>query len=111
MLDMLNLPVPRLEGGKPQTIVAKPNNEQQAYMQVLAERSEAIYSGAVEPSVDNMLKITGEARRLGLDAWCVIPNAVNNPDSKVNRCIDKIMEIYERTAEEKSVQAISAILP
>ena len=38
MLDMLNLPVPRLEGGKPQTIVAKPNNEQQAYMQVLAER-------------------------------------------------------------------------
>ena len=104
--DMLNLPVPQLEGGKPQTIVAKPNDEQQAYMQVLAERSEAIHSGAVDPSVDNMLKITGEARLLGLDARCVIPNAENNPDSKVNLCIDKIMEIYERTAEEKGVQAI-----
>ena len=104
--DMLNLPVPQLESGKPQTIVAKPNDEQQAYMQVLAERSEAIHSGAVDPSVDNMLKITGEARLLGLDARCVIPNAENNPDSKVNLCIDKIMEIYERTAEEKGVQAI-----
>lgn len=104
--DMLNLPVPELEGGKPQTIVAHPNDEQKAYMQVLAERSEAIHSGAVDPSEDNMLKITGEARLLGLDARCVIPNAENYPDSKVNLCIDKIMEIYDRTSAEKGVQAV-----
>ena len=104
--DMLNLPVPELEGGKPQTIVARPNDEQKAYMQVLAERSEAIHSGAVDPSEDNMLKITGEARLLGLDARCVIPNAENYPDSKVNLCIDKIMEIYDRTSAEKGVQAV-----
>ena len=104
--DMLNLPVPELEGGKPQTIVAHPNDEQKAYMQVLAERSEAIHSGAVDPSKDNMLKITGEARLLGLDARCVIPNAENYPDSKVNLCIDKIMEIYDRTSAQKGVQAI-----
>ena len=63
--DMLDLPVPKLEGGKPQTIVAHPNDEQKAYMKVLAERSEMIHSGAVDPSKDNMLKITGEARLLG----------------------------------------------
>ena len=104
--DMLDLPVPKLEGGKPQTIVAHPNDEQKAYMQVLAELSEAIHSGAVDPSEDNMLKITGEARLLGLDARCVIPNAENYPASKVNLCIDKIMEIYDRTSAEKGVQAI-----
>lgn len=104
--DMLNLPVPEIEGGKPQTIVAKPNDVQKAYMQVLAERSEAIHSGAVDPSVDNMLKITNEAHLLGLDARCIVPNAENLPDSKVNLCIDKVMEVYEQTAEQKGVQAI-----
>ena len=104
--DMLNLPVPEMVGGKPQTIVAKPNEVQKAYMQVLAERSEAIHSGAVDPSVDNMLKITNEARLLGLDARCIVPNAENLPDSKVNLCLDKVMEVYEQTAEQKGVQAI-----
>lgn len=104
--DMLNLPVPEMVGGKPQTIVAKSNDVQKAYMQVLAERSEAIHSGAVDPSVDNMLKITNEARLLGLDARCIVPNAENLPDSKVNLCIDKVMEVYEQTAEQKGVQAI-----
>lgn len=104
--DMLNLPVPEMEGGKPQTIVAKPNEVQTAYMQVLAERSEAIHSGAVDPSADNMLKITNEARLLGLDARCIVPNSENYPDSKVNLCVDKVMEIYQQTAEQKGVQAI-----
>ena len=104
--DMLNLPVPEMEGGKPQTIVAKPNEVQTAYMQVLAERSEAIHSGAVDPSADNMLKITNEARLLGLDARCIVQNSENYPDSKVNLCVDKVMEIYQQTAEQKGVQAI-----
>ena len=108
---MLDLPVPKLEGGKPQTIVAHPNDEQKAYMKVLAERSEWIHSGAVDPSKDNMLKITGEARLLGLDARCVIPNAENYPASKVNLCIDKIMEIYDRTSAERECRLFSAISP
>ena len=104
--DMLNLPVPELEGGKPQTIVAKPNEFQQAYMQVLAKRSEAIHNGTVDPTVDNMLKVTHEARLLGLDARAINPEIENTPDSKVNLCIDKVMEIYQNTAEQKGVQAI-----
>ena len=104
--DMLSLPVPKIEGGKPQTIVAKPSEAQRAYMQVLAARSEAIHNGTIDPSVDNMLKITNEARLLGLDARSIIPNADNLPDSKVNLCIDKVMDVYNQTADQKGVQAI-----
>ncbi len=56
--DMLNLPVPKVEGGKPQTVVSKPNDFQKAALQILAARSERIHSGAVDPHEDNMLKIT-----------------------------------------------------
>lgn len=104
--DMLKLDVPELEGGKPQTIVAKPNDFQKAYMQVLAQRSEDIHSGSIDPAVDNMLKVTHEARLLGLDARAINPEAENTPDSKVNLCIDKVMEIYKNTEEQKGVQAI-----
>ncbi len=104
--DMLNLPVPEIEGGKPQTLVAHPNDFQKAYMKELAIRSEAVHNGAVEPNVDNMLKITGEARLLGLDARCLNPDAENYPDSKVNMCIDKVVEIYTNTKAQKGVQAI-----
>ena len=104
--DMLKLDVPELEGGKPQTIVAKPNDFQEAYMQVLAQRSEDIHSGSIDPAVDNMLKVTHEARLLGLDARAINPEAENTPDSKVNLCIDKVMEIYKNTEEQKGVQAI-----
>ena len=104
--DMLDLPVPEIKGGKPETIVATPNDYQKAYMKILAERSEAIHNGSVDAKIDNMLKVTGEARLLGLDARCLNPDAENYPDSKVNLCIDKVMEIYTRTTAQKGVQAI-----
>lgn len=104
--EMLNLPVPEVESGKPQVISAKPNEFQQAYMKVLADRSEAIHSGSVDPSVDNMLKITNEARLLGLDARTINPDADNYPNSKVNLLIEKVMEIYTETTAQKGVQAI-----
>ena len=104
--EMLKLPVPEIQGGKAQTVVAKPNEFQQAYMQILAERSEAIHNGTVDPTVDNMLKITHEARLLGLDARCLNPEAENYPDSKVNMCIDNIIKIYNDTTEQKGVQAV-----
>lgn len=104
--DMLDLPVPEIKGGKPETIVATPNDYQKAYMKILAERSEAIHNGSVDAKIDNMLKVTGEARLLGLDARCLNPDAENYPDSKVNLCIDKVMEIYTKTTAQKGVQAI-----
>lgn len=104
--EMLSLPVPEVEGGKPQVISAKPNEFQKAYMQVLADRSEAIHEGHIDPSVDNMLKITNEARLLGLDARCINPDADNYPNGKVNLLISKVMEIYTETTEQKGVQAI-----
>lgn len=104
--DMLNLPTPDIEGGKPQIISAKPNEFQQAYMTILAARSEAIHNGNVDPSEDNMLKITNEARLLGLDARCISPDAGNDPYSKVNLLISKVMEIYTETTPQKGVQAI-----
>lgn len=104
--DMLNLPVPEIEGGKPQTVVSKPNDFQKAALQILADRSERIHSGSIDPHDDNMLKITNEARLLGLDARALNPAAENYPDSKVNMCIDNIMKIYEETKEQKGVQAI-----
>ncbi len=104
--EMLNLPVPEIEGGKPQTVVSKPNEFQQAYVKILGERSERIHSGTVDPRDDNMLKITNEARLLGLDARAINPEAENYPDSKVNMCIDNVLKIYEDTKEQKGVQVI-----
>lgn len=104
--DMVQLPVPKMLGGKPQIIVANPSDFTRAYMKTLAARSERIHSGSVEPSVDNMLKITHEARLLGLDPRCLNPNAENAPDSKVNKCIDNVCRIYEKTAVQKGVQVI-----
>ncbi len=104
--DMLKLPVPNIIGGKPQTIVAKPDEFQKAYIQELAERTERIATGSVDPRVDNMLKITHEARLLGLDARAINADADNRPDSKVNLCIDNIMKIYHDTTAEKGVQIV-----
>ncbi len=104
--EMLNLPVPEIEGGKPQVIAAKPNEFQLSYMKTLAARSENIHSGAVDPRTDNMLKVTNEARLLGLDARTINTDAENYPDSKVNLCVDKVMEIYEKTSDTKGVRRI-----
>lgn len=104
--ESLNLPVPNIIGGKAQTVVAKPDDFQKAYIQSLAERSERIQSGSVDPSEDNMLKITHEARLLGLDSRAINPDAENRPDSKVNLCIDNIMKIYHDTDEQKGVQIV-----
>ena len=104
--EMLNLPVPEIEGGKPQTVLAKPNEFQQEYVKILAKRSEQIHAGNVDPREDNMLKITHEARLLGLDARCINPAAENDPESKVNLCIDRVMDIYDQTTDKKGVQVI-----
>lgn len=104
--DMLKLPVPKLETGKPIVIISKPDERQKAYMKELATRSETIHSGTVDPRQDNMLKITHEARLLGLDTRCIFKDAQPAPDSKVMKLIDNLEKNYRKTMTEKGVQIV-----
>lgn len=104
--DMLKLPVPKLETGKPIVITSKPDERQKAYMKELATRSETIHSGTVDPRQDNMLKITHEARLLDLDTRCIFKDAQPAPDSKVTKLIDNLEKNYKNTMTEKGVQIV-----
>lgn len=104
--DMLKLPVPKLETGKPIVVTSKPDERQKAYMKELATRSETIHSGTVDPRQDNMLKITHEARLLGLDTRCIFKDAHPAPDSKVMKLIDNLEKNYRKTMAEKGVQIV-----
>lgn len=104
--DMIDLPIPKIKGDKPTIVVAKPSPFQREIMKTLAERSEKIHNGSVDPSVDNMLVITNDARRLGLDGRAYDDSAENFPESKVNICINNCLDIYKATADTKGVQII-----
>ena len=104
--DMIKLPVPDMKTGKPIVVSAKPDEFQKEYMTQLAQRAELIHSGAVDPREDNMLKITHEARLLGLDCRCINPEAIPAPDSKVNKLLDNLVENYNSTMAERGVQIV-----
>ncbi|MCM1276901.1 MAG: helicase [Lachnospiraceae bacterium] len=104
--DMIKLPVPKLKTGAPIVVSSKPDDRQKAYMKELARRSEAIHNGNVDPSEDNMLKITHEARLLGLDSRCIFKDAEPAPDSKVMKLLDNLEQNYRETAEQKGVQIV-----
>ena len=104
--DMIKLPVPKLKTGEPIVITAKPDDRQKAYMKELAARSEAIHNSNVDPNIDNMLKITHEARLLGLDSRCIFKNAQPTPDSKVMKLLDNLEQNYRDTMEQKGVQIV-----
>ncbi len=104
--DMIKLPVPKLKTGEPIIVSAKPDEYQKAYMKELAARSEAIHNGNIDPSVDNMLKITHEARILGLDSRCIFKEAEPTPDSKVMKLLDNLEQNYRETMEQKGVQIV-----
>jgi hypothetical protein len=104
--DMIKLPVPELKSGKPIVVSSKPDEYQKEYMQQLAQRAEAIHGGNVDPREDNMLRITHEARLLGLDSRCMIPTATPAPDSKVNKLLDNLVENYNNTMAERGVQIV-----
>ncbi|WP_243141156.1 DUF6908 domain-containing protein [Alkaliphilus pronyensis] len=103
--DMLNLPVPKLKGGKSKVIVAESNDYIDEMMASFAERAEHI-RGGIDPRIDNMLKVTNEARLLGLDPRTLDPDAPNDPDSKVNRCIEAVYQEYMESSEVKGTQII-----
>lgn len=104
--DMVKLPVPKINNGKPTIVVCPPTIFQKVYVKSLGDRSEKIHSGAIDPSVDNMLKITNEARLLGLDPRCINGAESVDPDSKINKCVENIMQIYKNTTKDKGVQAV-----
>lgn len=104
--DMIKIPVPKLKTGEPIVVTAKPDDRQKAYMKELAARSEAIHNGNIDPSVDNMLKITHEARLLGLDSRCIFKEAEPTPDSKVMKLLDNLEQNYRETMEQKGVQIV-----
>lgn len=107
MSDTLHIPnVPTMKTGKPIVIKSQPDALQKKYMDILAKRAEAIHNGNIDPRIYNMLKITHEARLLGLDGRCLNKDWTPSPDSKVNKLCDNLEAIYNETNEDKGVQIV-----
>ena len=104
--EMLNLPRPRLETGKPITVARPMSEEQQALQQQLVERYERLRSQKVDPREDNALAITTDGRKLALDARMLSDTAADFPDSKMEAMLDNVMERWRRTADKRSTQMI-----
>ena len=104
--DMLHLPVPELVGGKPTNVVLQPSEVQKRMVKGLADRAEKVRSGKVQPTEDNMLRITNDGRKLALDQRLMNPLLPDDPGSKANACVDKVYEIWEKTKEQHSTQMI-----
>lgn len=94
--DMLKLPVPALVGGKPTNIQLKPSEIQKQMVAELGERADKIRNREVKPYVDNMLKITNDGRKLALDQRLIDPDLPDDPDSKVNICVGKVLNYGSR---------------
>lgn len=104
--DMLKLPVPDLEGGKPINVQLQPSSIQRVMVADLGKRADTVRKGSVDPKEDNMLKITNDGRKLALDQRLIDPQLPDDPNSKVNACVDRVFEIWERTKENRSTQLI-----
>lgn len=101
--DMLNLPIPQLRGGNYIIEQSEPDWFVESVMEEFVKRAEAIRSGMVDPSVDNFLKITHEARLLGIDARLLYPDAPINPDGKLNHVVDKVAAEYFAFNQEGNI--------
>ena len=101
--DQLHLPVPE---AKFETVVVQSSEHQQAMVAELSERAAAVHSGVVDPSVDNMLKITSDGRKLGLDQPLMNPLLPDDPNSKLNACVRNVLRIYEEGQSEKLTQLL-----
>ena len=101
--DMLDLPKPEAHY---EVIKTMPTAEQKEILKVLSDRADDVRGSDVDPKIDNMLRITGDGRKLALDQRLVNPMLPDNPDSKVNKCVKKIFEIWEDTKENRSAQLV-----
>ena len=101
--DMLNLPVPKANF---HTEVIQPNELQRAVVAELAERAERVRARAVDPSTDNMLRITNDGRKLALDMRLINPLAADDPNGKVATCARNVARIWAQTKDQRSTQLI-----
>ena len=101
--DQLNLPTPEVEY---HNIVAEPTGHQKEMVKALSERASKVHSGSVDPSQDNMLKITSDGRKLGLDQRIVNQLLPDEPGTKVNQCVDNIMQIWRDGEADKLTQLV-----
>lgn len=101
--DTLKLDVPDCDY---QVVQVEATPFQQELVQELADRADAINAGNVDPTIDNMLKITSDGRKLGLDPRLIDPSFENNPDTKLNRCVENVARIHAETAEDRLTQII-----
>jgi hypothetical protein len=103
---MLNLPRPKLDGEKPTIRNAPATPELKAFVQELAARAERLKTNRVDPSVDNMLKITSEGRKAALDLRLMKPSTPDEPQGKVNLAVENIHRIWADSAAERSAQLV-----
>ena len=101
--DQLHLPVPEVEY---HNVVAKPTEVQKGLVQELSERAAAIHSGSVDPSTDNMLKVTSDGRKLGLDQRIINPDFPDQDGSKVNLCVENILQVWKDGEADKLTQLV-----
>ena len=101
--DTLKLDVPDCDY---QVVQVEATPFQQELVQELADRADAINAGNVDPTIDNMLKITSDGRKLGLDPCLIDPSFEDNPDTKLNRCVENVVRIHAETAEDRLTQII-----
>ncbi|MDO0824048.1 SNF2-related protein [Desulfosporosinus nitroreducens] len=101
--DQLKLPIPKANY---HTVVLKPTEHQKDMVQELSERAAAVHGGSVDPRTDNMLKITGDGRKLGLDQRIINPLLPDDPDSKVNACVNNILRIWQGGQADRLTQLV-----
>ena len=101
--DQLHLPVPE---AKFETVVAKPSDIQKEMVQELSKRAAKIHSGTVDASVDNMLCVTNDGRKIGLDVRLMNPMLPDDPNSKLNVCVQNVLKIWEEGKDQKLTQLL-----
>jgi N12 class adenine-specific DNA methylase len=106
--EMLNLPRPTLIGGKPIVVASPMSLDQHMLQQSLVDRYEKIRSQKIDPRIDNALAITTDGRKLATDARMLDPKAEDSPDSKINRLVANLAEIWEQSKEQRGTQLIFA---
>ena len=104
--DMLNLPRPELENGRPAIAAAPASPELKAFIRTLTERAERLKKERVDPAVDNMLKITGEGRKAALDMRLIDPGAVADQETKIDLAVSRIIKIWNATQDGRSTQLV-----
>ncbi|MBS0265668.1 MAG: DEAD/DEAH box helicase family protein, partial [Planctomycetes bacterium] len=104
--EMLDLPRPRLQGGKPHIVACPMSEEQSGLQQELVQRYDRLRSQKVDPRVDNALAVTTDGRKLALDARMLSANAPDFPGSKINALVENVAAIWQKTTETKGTQMV-----